>query len=121
MWEATFNKDGTSIKIIQPARRGFLTSGRFFERVFPIINTTIIGGILLSIAIAYSLEKEFLTVLGKSKRRKPPIQELEYYQSLELSTITEIKNFSQEINRRTEEINKAKARIEELNNIAKGN
>ena len=118
MWEASFNKNGTSIKIIQPARRDFLTSGRFFERVFPIINTTIIGGILLSIAIAYSLEKEFLTVLGTSKRRKAPIQEFEYYQSLKLSTITEIKNFAQEINRRTEEINKAKARIEELNNIA---
>ena len=118
MWEATFNKDGTIIKIIQPARRDFLTSGRFFERAFPIINTTIIGGILLSIAIAYSLEKEFLTVLGKSKRRKSPIHKNEYYQSLELSTITEIKNFAKEINRRTEEINEAKARIEELNNIA---
>ena len=118
MWEAKFYKDGTSIKIIQPARKDFVASGRFFEQAFPIINLTIVGGILLSIAIAYSLEKEFLTVLGKSKRRKTHIQESEYYQSLELSPITEIKNFAKEINRRTNEINEAKARIEELNNIA---
>ena len=118
MWEATFNKEGRSIKIIQPARRDFLASGRFFERAFPIINMTIIGGIILSIAIAYSLEREFITVLGKSKRRKSQIQESEYYQSLKLSAITEIKNFAKEINRRTNEINQAKYRIEELNNIA---
>lgn len=118
IWVADFNKNGTSIKIIQPARRDFLVSGRFFERAFPIINMTIIGGILLSIVIANGIEKEFLTVLGKSKRRKMQIQESEYYRSLELSPVTEIKNFAKEINRRTNEINEAKARIEELNNIA---
>ena len=118
MWEANFYKDSTKIKIIQPARRDFLASGRFFENAFPIINLTIVGGIILSIAIAYSLEKEFLTVLGKSKRRKAEVISTRYYKSLELSPITEIKNFAKEINRRTDEINEAKARIEELNNIA---
>ena len=118
MWEANFYIDSTKIKIIQPARRDFLASGRFFENAFPIINLTIVGGIILSIAIAYSLEKEFLTVLGKSKRRKAEVISARYYKSLELSPITEIKNFAKEINRRTDEINEAKARIEELNNIA---
>ena len=118
MWEANFYIDSTKIKIIQPARRDFLASGRFFENAFPIINLTIVGGIILSIAIAYSLEKEFLTVLGKSKRRKAEVISTRYYKSLELSPITEIKNFAKEINRRTDEINEAKARIEELNNIA---
>ena len=118
MWEANFYKDSTKIRIIQPARRDFLASGRFFENAFPIINLTIVGGIILSIAIAYSLEKEFLTVLGKSKRRKAEVISTRYYKSLELSPITEIKNFAKEINRRTDEINEAKARIEELNNIA---
>ena len=70
VWEANFYKDGSNVKIIQPARKAFIASGRFFENAFPIINLTIVGGIVLSIAIAYSLEKEFLTVLGKSKRRK---------------------------------------------------
>ena len=50
----------------------------------------------VNVAIAYSLE-EFLTVLGKSKRRKSPIHKNEYYQSLELSTITEIKNFAKRL------------------------
>ena len=118
MWEANFYIDSTKIKIIQPARRDFLASGRFFENAFPIINLTIVGGIILSIAIAYSLEKEFLTVLGKPKRRKAEVISTGYYKSLELSPITEIKNFAKEINRRTDEINEAKARIEELNNIA---
>ena len=118
MWEANFYIDSTKIKIIQPARRDFLASGRFFENAFPIINLTIVGGIILSIAIAYSLEKEFLTVLGKSKKRKAEVISTRYYKSLELSPITEIKNFAKEINRRTDEINEAKARIEELNNIA---
>ena len=118
MWEANFYKDRTRIKIIQPARRDFLASGRFFENAFPIINLTIVGGIILSIAIANSLEKEFLTVLGKTKKRKAEVLSTGYYKSLELSPITEIKNFAKEINRRTDEINEAKARIEELNNIA---
>ena len=118
VWEANFYKDGSNVKIIQPARKAFIASGRFFENAFPIINLTIVGGIVLSIAIAYSLEKEFLTVLGKSKRRKTEAIDAEYYKSLELSPITEIRNFAKEINRRTNEINEAKARIEELNNIA---
>ena len=118
LWELKFQRDGQRIRIIKPARKYFLRSLRFFEIAFPIIISIIIVGFALSIVIAYSLEKEILTVLGKSKKRKVHISGAKTYRPLEPSPITEIGNFANEINRRTDEIERAKEKIEELNKIA---
>lgn len=118
LWEFKFHENGKTIRIICPAKNDFLESGRFFERVFPIINSTILAGIILSIIISYSLGKEFLTVLGKSKKRKLYTCENREFRSLESSPIIEIANFAKEINRRTDQVNQAKEQIEELNKLA---
>ena len=118
LWEFKFHKDEKTIRIIRSAKKDFLESGSFFERALPIINSTILVGIILSIIIAYALRKEFLKVLGKSKNRKFYSLEGREYRSLESSPITEIANFAKEINRRTDQIKQAKERIEELNDIA---
>ena len=118
LWEYKFYKNGRIIRIIRPAKNDFLESGRFFERVFPIINSTILVGIVLSIIISYTLGKEFLTVLGKSKKGKFYSFEDREFCSLEPSPIIEIANFAKEINRRTDQIKQAKEQIEELNKLA---
>ena len=117
-WEFKFRKDGNTIRIVQPARTDFAESGEFWVSAFPIINSTIMGGIMLSIIIGYGVKREFLTVLGKSTKNKVNTPTEEAYRSLEQSPITEIGSFAKEINRRTDDIKRAKEKIEELNNIA---
>ena len=117
-WEIQFRKDGKTIRIVQPARADFVESGQFFESAFPIIITTMFEGVILSIIIGYGLKKEFLTVLGITRKHKANKHTEEAYRSLEHSPITEIDSFAKEINRRTNAIKHAKEKIEELNNIA---
>ena len=118
LWEYTFVKDGKTLRIIQPAREDFASTGEFFVSALPIINSTVMGGIVFSVIIAFGLKREFLTVLGKKKQDKAKTSKAEAYRSLEKSPITEINSFATEINRRTNDINRAKEKIEELNNIA---
>jgi len=118
LWEVELQGNDESIRIIKPAKRYFSGSLRFFKIAFPIVISTIVAGFILSIIIAYSFEREIQTVLGKAKKRKVKTSEAKTYPSLEPSPITEIKNFAGEINRRTNEIELAKQKIEELNKIA---
>ena len=118
LWEFEFRKNGKVLRIIQPARKDFLTTGEFFVSALPIINSTIMGGIIFSIVIAFGLKREFFKVLGRSNKYRTHTSDQEVYRSLELSPITEVGSFAKEINRRTNEIKRAKEKIEELNNIA---
>lgn len=118
LWEFTFQKDGKTLRIIQPAREDFASTGEFFVSALPIINSTVMGGIVFSVAIAFGLKREFLTVLGKKRKRNSQSSEDEAYRSLEKSPITEIGNLATEINRRTNEIKRTKEKLEELNKIA---
>lgn len=118
LWEIELHKDGKTLILIKPARQDFDIIFKFAIGALPIINSTTMGGIILSIIIGYGLKREFLTVLGKSTKNKINTPTEEAYRSLEQSPITEIGGFAKEINRRTDDIKRAKEKIEELNNIA---
>ena len=117
-WEIKFHKDGHVIRVVAPARPDFTETAEFWMSAFPIIIYTMLGGAMLSIIIGYGLKKEFLTVLGITKKPKANTHVEQAYRSLEHSPISEIDRFAIEINRRTNAIKLAKEKIEELNNIA---
>ena len=116
--KATFYEDDEKIIIIRPAGKYFKQIGNFYNISLLALNISFLIGIVFSTFIAWLVGKELRFVLHgpleKVRGQKLPDEQ----KRLQLSPISEIKGFADEVNERTEVICKDKLRIEELNIIA---
>ena len=117
-WEATFDQGGEKVIIVQSAKQNFDNLADFYGGALSTFNYNFAAGILISFLVAFSLQKEFLVVLGIRSLKSNPSTMSDEDRRLLLSPISEVGRLAKEVNERTDVIQRSKAKIEELNRIA---